>query len=331
MISVDRALAFARQHYPAGPEKLAEHLGVRVTFSPMSGCDGWCLFCEDRAVIRINNQFVKSRQRFTLAHELGHLLLDIPTVIGESFSDILRSNDDEERRVNEVAAELLIPQNIVKAVVSELPVVAAVLKRLAKQSHVSELAAALRIANLAAELGLEKASVVFFEGDTVSWQRSQTLRMADDTAINLRDAAREAAPNAFRHIRKHKGDVIVASLIENPFFGSATLFVQLLPVKYGQQKSRDEQRAELEQYLFDGQVSFQRQLQGCFGAFKPRAVGMSVSEAEDAFWERYEQRFSGIPKKRLTSQKGREYVRLRLEEWCGHFHAETHDDARPSS
>ena len=68
-----------------------------------------------------------------------------------------------------------------------------------------------------------------------------------------------------------KNDVIVASLIENPFFGSATLFVQLLPAEYGEQKSRDERRAELEQYLFDGQVHFQRQLQGCFGAFKPRS------------------------------------------------------------
>jgi Zn-dependent peptidase ImmA (M78 family) len=317
MISVERALAFARQHYPNGPEKLAEHLGVRVTFSAMNGCDGWCLFCGNRAVIRINNQLVRSRQRFTLAHELGHLLLDIPTVIGESFSDILRSNDDEERRVNEVAAELLIPRDIVKTVASELPVVAPVLKRLAKQSHVSELAAALRIANLAAELGLEKASVVFFEGDTVSWQWSQTLSMPDDTAISLRNATREVAPNPFRHIREDKGDVIVASLIENPFFGSATLFVQLLPSEYGVQKSRDERRAELEQYLFDGQASFQRQLQGCFGAFKPRVEGMSVAEAEAAFWERYEQRFSGTPKKRLSSQKGREYVRLRLEEWCG--------------
>ena len=203
MISVEKALAFARQHYPEGPEKLADHLHVQVRYSAMSGCDGWCLFCEGRAVIRINTQLVKSRQRFTLAHELGHLLLDIPSVIGESFSDILRSDDVEERRVNEVAAELLIPQEIVKTVVSELPIVAAVLKRLAKQSHVSELAAALRIANLAPDLGLENASVVFFEGDTVNWQWSRTLRrMPDDTAISLRDAAREAAPNAFRHIRR---------------------------------------------------------------------------------------------------------------------------------
>jgi hypothetical protein len=316
MISVGRALEFARKHYPEGPEKLAEYLGVRVTHSAMSGCDGWCLVHEGRAVIRINNGQVKSRQRFTLAHELGHLLLDVPSVIGESFTDILQSGDEEERRVNEVAAELLIPQEVVKAIVSELPVVAPVLKRLAKQSHVSELAAALRIANLAPALGLENACVVFFEGDTVGWQWSRTLSMRDETAIGLRDEARDAAPNAFRYARKDENDAIVASLIENPFFGSATLFVQLLPTEYGKHKARDERRAELEQYLFEGQGAFQRQLQGCFGAFKPHTQGMSASDAEAAFWERYEGRFTGVPGRRLGSPKGREYVRLRLEEWC---------------
>ena len=116
-----------------------------------------------------------------------------------------------------MAAELLIPREVVKTVVSELPIVAAVLKRLAKQSHVSELAAALRIANLAPDFGSRKASVVFFEGDTVNWQWSRTLTMPDDTAISLRMGPENAAPNALRHIRKKKGDVIVASLIENPF------------------------------------------------------------------------------------------------------------------
>ena len=76
-----------------GPEKLAERLHVQVRYSAINGCDGWCLFCEGRAIIRINTRLVKSRQRFTLAHEVGHLLLDIPSVIGESFSDILRSDD----------------------------------------------------------------------------------------------------------------------------------------------------------------------------------------------------------------------------------------------
>jgi Zn-dependent peptidase ImmA (M78 family) len=317
MISVERSLAYARKHFPEGPEKLAERLGVEVRCSPLLGCDGWCLSAGQRTIIRINSRMVKSRQRFTLAHELGHLLSDVPSVIGESLSDVLRSDDKEEKQVNDIAAELLVPRDVVQATVQDLPVVASVLRRLAKEAQVSELAAALRVANLAADLGLEKASVVFFEDNNVSWQWSKTLTMPRETAVSLREAARNASPNAFRRVRESENDVIVASLIENPFFGSATMFVQLLPIEYGTQKSRDERRAELEKYLFAGQEQFQRQLQGCFGALKPRVTGMCLPEAERVFWERYEKRFAGVPKRRLASPQGREYVRLRLEGWCG--------------
>lgn len=317
MTSVERSLAYARKHFPEGPEKLAEHLKVEIRFSVLSGCDGWYLTTGQRTIIRINSRLAKARQRFTLAHELGHLLLGVPSVIGESFADVLRSDDEEERRVNDIAAELLVPRDVVKATVQELPVVASVLRRLAKQAHVSELAAALRVANLAANLGLENASVVFFEDDNVGWQWSKTLRMPNETAVSLREAARAASPNAFRHVREAENDVVVASLIENPFFGSATMFVQLLPIEYATQKSRDERRSELEEYLFAGQAEFQRQLQGCFGAFKPRVMGMSVHQAESLFWERYRTHFTGVPGRRLAGPQGRAYVRLRLEEWCG--------------
>ena len=318
MTAVEQSLAYARKHFPEGPEKLAEHLGVEIRLSPLSGCDGWCLSAGQRAIIRINSGIGKARQRFTLAHELGHLLLGVPSVIGESLGDVLRSGDEEERQVNDIAAELLVPRDVVQATVRDLPVVASVLRRLAKHAHVSELAAALRVANLAADVGLQNASVVFFEGDSVSWQWSQTLMtMPEQTAISLRDSAREASPSPFRHLRRSERDVVVASLIENPFFGSATMFVQLLPMEYGSQKSREERRAELERYLFAGQERFQRQLQGCFGAFKPRVTGMSLAQAEKLFWERYESRFADVAKRRLSSVQGREYVRLRLEEWSG--------------
>ena len=43
MTSVERSLAYARKHFPEGPEKLAEHLKVEVRYSALSGCDGWYL------------------------------------------------------------------------------------------------------------------------------------------------------------------------------------------------------------------------------------------------------------------------------------------------
>jgi Zn-dependent peptidase ImmA (M78 family) len=90
MISVQQATEFARIHFPEATEKLAEHLGVSVRESPMDGCDGWCLTLGDRAIIRLNSNLSSARKRFTLAHELGHLILGVPPVGGEYYQDILR-------------------------------------------------------------------------------------------------------------------------------------------------------------------------------------------------------------------------------------------------
>jgi hypothetical protein len=49
-------------------------------------------------------------------------------------------------------------------------VVAGDLQKLAKRANVSDLAAAIRVCNLAPDIGLMSASVVLLEGDDVEWQ-----------------------------------------------------------------------------------------------------------------------------------------------------------------
>ena len=222
MISDVKARQFAKTHFPKAPEMLAELLGVTVRESPMDGCDGWCLAIASKAIIRINSKLPASRRRFTLAHELGHLILGVPTVVGETFEDMLRSSTDEERRVNDLASELLMPSNVVADSLSELPIVAAALKQLAKKANVSELAAAVRVCNLASAIGLVNASVVFFDCEQIRWQWSRTLQISHNNALDLLAEARKVA-GGFSPTTK-KGDVIVASVIENPFFGSVASF-----------------------------------------------------------------------------------------------------------
>jgi Zn-dependent peptidase ImmA (M78 family) len=311
MISVQKATEFATQHFPRAPEELAEHLGVSVRESPMDGCDGWCLTRGKLAIIRINSRFPSSRKRFTLAHELGHLILGVPTIVGESYEDMLASDSAEERRVNELASALLIPTEVVKAYLPSPPVVAAALKKLAKKANVSELAAAIRVCNLASEIGLVNASVVLFDDDQMRWQWSRTLKMPNDTAEYLLAEARRVAPNAFR-CQRSQGDVIVASTIENPYFGSATLFVQLLPSEVGMNLSHEERRKQLEKILFANDVKLQQQVSGLMGAHKPRVADMTANEAEALFWERNRAKLKSTT---LDSETGHEYVRLRITEW----------------
>lgn len=76
----------------------------------------------------VNPSEVSQRQRFTKAHELGHLVHDIAPKIdnaseGEEFIDKLNRDGTTsfvERRANKFAAQLLMPLDLVKAEVNKL-------------------------------------------------------------------------------------------------------------------------------------------------------------------------------------------------------------------
>ena len=312
MISAEETKQFAETHFPEAPERLAAELHVLIRESPLDGCDGWCLTVDDRSIIRINSNQTSGRKRFTLTHELAHLILGIPGVVGESYEDMLSSDSSEERRVNELASELLMPASVVRAVLPNVPVVAGDLQKLAKRANVSDLAAAIRVCNLATTIGLVNASVVSFDGEHVKWQWSRTLRMPEQTALNLLAAARAVSPTAFRR-HKSDGNVIVASIIENPYFGSATLFVQLLPAELGMSLSNHERRKQLETIIFKSDPKLQPRVSGLLSGQKSRMSGMSLPQAVADFWARNLDKLSGTE---MDSKPGREYVELRLKEWC---------------
>jgi Zn-dependent peptidase ImmA (M78 family) len=311
MISERQARQFASQHFPEAPEAIAKHLGVIVRESPMGGCDGWCLTADAKTIIRLNSNLQPRRRRFTLAHELGHLILGVPTVVGESFEDMLRSDSKEERRVNDLASALLLPSEQVKAFLPSPPVVADSLRKLARKANVSELAAAIRVCNLAQAIGLVNASVVLFNKEQIRWQWSKSLSVAIDTAGWLLTEARKAAPGAVRRAWTG-GDVIIASIIENRLFGTAALFVQVLPAQLGMNLSPHERRIQLEHFFFQNDTELRNQVSGFFGYYKSNRSAKTMAEAVVEFWKRYGDKLKNTP---LDSAVGREYVNLRLSEW----------------
>ena len=162
MISVEEAISLAVDAFPNGPEQIVERLGIAVRYADMDGCDGWCIASQERALIRVNSKLPSTARRFTLAHELSHILLGIPAVVGESYRDMLSSNSAEERRVNSLAGNLLLPSEVVISTLQTPPIVAAALTALAKKGNVSELATAVRVCNIADRVGLQNASVISF-------------------------------------------------------------------------------------------------------------------------------------------------------------------------
>ena len=85
--------------------QLMEDRGVKVLFSPLSEVDGLTAHVRregmpDAHVIVVNQDTGGERQRFTIAHEIGHLVLDVP------------SSMDEERAANRFAGAFLMPEEV---------------------------------------------------------------------------------------------------------------------------------------------------------------------------------------------------------------------------
>ena len=316
-ITVAEALRFAAQNFPQAPELLAELLDIEVRRSSLN-CDGWCLQVDHHAIIRINNKTPEVRQRFTLAHELGHLILGIPSVIGESMFDVQNLKNKEEELVNAFAGELLLPLDIVKSFIPEIPVTSAAIKKIARKANVSELFVARRLASLAAAIGLKDGLVVFYENGLYKWQWSNTVKLLPGPAQDLLDKCLVARPNPARMHREAQRDVIVASLLANPHLNTTTVFVQVVEEADGLRKLNEESIRKLEEFVFENFRHFQPSLQGCFSAMKSRVHDLTLDEAVKLFNTLYlhdSKRWDESFRNRLKCARGQQYVRLRLKVW----------------
>lgn len=76
------------------------------------GISGLCLADEEFPLIYLNNSSTKTRQIFTLFHELAHLLLKVSTIskYDQSYVEFLQPKDKRiEQFCNTLAAEILVP------------------------------------------------------------------------------------------------------------------------------------------------------------------------------------------------------------------------------
>ncbi|MCP5328426.1 MAG: ImmA/IrrE family metallo-endopeptidase [Steroidobacteraceae bacterium] len=98
---------------PTPVEDIALRLGMRISRAPSSDFSGLLLRKDGKALIGVNSQEPLVRQRFTIAHEIGHFLLHPQQ---DAFVDFRKSrNADEarpprERQADMFAAALLMPR-----------------------------------------------------------------------------------------------------------------------------------------------------------------------------------------------------------------------------
>jgi Zn-dependent peptidase ImmA (M78 family) len=144
---------------PVPVVEIALALGADVQIEPLEGGLSGVLYREgDRTVLGVNGEHAEVRQRFTIAHELGHYHLHQDTL----FVDGLLRRDDasslaldpQEIEANAFAAELLMPRDLLLPEISQrLPKSgvadpARLIRQLAKTFEVSEQAMEIRLANL---------------------------------------------------------------------------------------------------------------------------------------------------------------------------------------
>lgn len=118
---------------PVDVQKVAEHLGAKVRYEQLEDkVSGVLIVKGDEKHIMINAAHPVTRQRFTLAHEIGHLQLHdvqgrlfIDTAlrvyqrVGASHSSIYQepgsiTTPKEERQANIFASALLMPQALLQ-------------------------------------------------------------------------------------------------------------------------------------------------------------------------------------------------------------------------
>lgn len=134
-----------RRGRPGGDlAELARHLGVRVRLERGLSEDGSIATSAWSADVRLRAEARLQRRRFTLAHELGHLVLAEPEVMHAAES-IATARLDVERLCDAFAAELLMPRRWLLATYQQRDEGFDVLDDLARTAEVSLSAAMTRL------------------------------------------------------------------------------------------------------------------------------------------------------------------------------------------
>ncbi len=153
---------------------VAAALGVPVHEKPLQQCDGMLVRVKGTAkgIIAVKSSMREaSRKLFTVAHELGHLLLPGHDDYGicspgaiETWAKDLKTR---EREANVFAAELLMPLTLVKRMVGTMPPSFDAIERVAGAFQTSLTSSGYRLA----ETTQHAVAVVWSQGGRVRWAK----------------------------------------------------------------------------------------------------------------------------------------------------------------
>jgi hypothetical protein len=130
-------------------EAIAFHCGAVIKYRPLTGCAARIVGNGNQAIITIDSNSPRARQRFSAGHELGHWMHDRGKT---SFACEERqfvqdwSKNNPESRANRYASDLLLPVQIFKPLASSFrEITLTVASQLATKFQMSLTATAIRL------------------------------------------------------------------------------------------------------------------------------------------------------------------------------------------
>jgi hypothetical protein len=129
-------------------EAIAQYCSATIVYERLTGCEARIVGNAERAIVTVNSESHRGRQRFSAAHELGHWMRDRNHVGFSCTNALFRSQwgtVNPERGANEFAADLLLPQTIFGRYAYASPVTLGAVRELARKFDTSLAATAIRL------------------------------------------------------------------------------------------------------------------------------------------------------------------------------------------
>lgn len=144
---------------PVPVDDLAVQAGATIRYGRLEGALSGMLYrAGDESIIGINSAHAHVRQRFSIAHELGHLVMHEPDLRIDEHNfvvfrdrDSSKATDPAEIEANQFAAALLMPEELLRDAVLRLgdkPNVEDAIEHLAGEFKVSREAMTIRLTRL---------------------------------------------------------------------------------------------------------------------------------------------------------------------------------------